>query len=671
MDCRDVCDQMSAYLDGQLPPDVEAAVRAHLDDCPECRALLKELRGVTAILGRLPDHPAPTHLAEDIDLEIQRRLILDGTDADASPAERALPLSHASPWPRIAAVAASLVLAVGIVTLAWLGRQREAARPSAATRSVSETHAVADHDRGDVDAGRLANRASKADEAELGLPIARTGRAKGETQDDTHAYRSGEAGAAPGHQLAWTEGGEPGGQRGKFVNGTPSRDGGIVAKGPAATCCVNSDVAQAADEADRVHELGGGQASGGEENLFGLHLKGGDLALGDAFEAGHEVTRDDDEPVSQKAAGFEEQAKSAIVVDPRGTAEELVLETEVPERAAAELPALFADNGWHPADVGDVGGYKNKTSQRWKRGPASGYYARVKGEDAQTWVVITDRSSLSRFASLLATRTDLQVSLESSGPLRAAAELQRRLGRRRTHALLEDRPATAAQAESRLAEVADALHAVNGRLEKDLRLREEAGEAAKDKGAWADAPDERIDEIRDLDTEVRGRARTDGWTLEETESATEAPAPAEPVPEASPPPAFRIPAPPARPAPAEPVGAEETTELEREYETKRDREKDLAAETAEPVVAAPAERAATQFEKAAEATRGGCDDDFKDEAGAKPPPTVLGTGSGASRDYGWQFAQSDDRIVVLIRVLPAQDVKAAVEAPEADVAPAE
>lgn len=52
-------DQLSAYLDGELPPAERTALEAHLDGCAECRAILDDLRAIVAAApayeGTLPD----------------------------------------------------------------------------------------------------------------------------------------------------------------------------------------------------------------------------------------------------------------------------------------------------------------------------------------------------------------------------------------------------------------------------------------------------------------------------------------------------------------------------------------------------------------------------------------------------------------------------------------
>jgi len=45
---------LSAYLDDALSPDERAAVSAHLDGCPSCRARLEDLRATSRLVAALP-----------------------------------------------------------------------------------------------------------------------------------------------------------------------------------------------------------------------------------------------------------------------------------------------------------------------------------------------------------------------------------------------------------------------------------------------------------------------------------------------------------------------------------------------------------------------------------------------------------------------------------------
>jgi hypothetical protein len=140
--CDQVREHLSAYLDKELTADLSAAVRGHLDTCAECRALADDLRATVNLLGRLPAHAAPGHLADDVMREIERRGILAiGAPLEPQPQERTLPMRRARLWPRALAVAATLVLAVGIGIFAYMsniGRQASPAPESAVVRKAPE-----------------------------------------------------------------------------------------------------------------------------------------------------------------------------------------------------------------------------------------------------------------------------------------------------------------------------------------------------------------------------------------------------------------------------------------------------------------------------------------------------------------------------------------------------
>lgn len=51
---RHVRDDLSAYLDGALPPAERAVVQAHLDACPACRAAHAELRATARVIAAMP-----------------------------------------------------------------------------------------------------------------------------------------------------------------------------------------------------------------------------------------------------------------------------------------------------------------------------------------------------------------------------------------------------------------------------------------------------------------------------------------------------------------------------------------------------------------------------------------------------------------------------------------
>lgn len=62
-DTRQLTDDLSAYLDGELEPARAAAVRAWLERSPEAQRLLDDLRDVSTAVGGMPRRAAPPDLA--------------------------------------------------------------------------------------------------------------------------------------------------------------------------------------------------------------------------------------------------------------------------------------------------------------------------------------------------------------------------------------------------------------------------------------------------------------------------------------------------------------------------------------------------------------------------------------------------------------------------------
>ncbi len=125
-------DLLSAHLDGELAPDVAAAVEAHVSACPECAEELAELGATRLALRSAPRLSAPPGFARDL-VRTRRR---------ASRRGAALALVAAS-----VAVVAGLVLAPGQPRR--LGRPPEP-RPAVAGLAVRGQRRRPDDHIGDV-----------------------------------------------------------------------------------------------------------------------------------------------------------------------------------------------------------------------------------------------------------------------------------------------------------------------------------------------------------------------------------------------------------------------------------------------------------------------------------------------------------------------------------------
>ncbi len=136
--CEQARGHLSAYLDKELTADLSAAVRAHLDTCPDCRRLFEDLRATVDLLARLPVRAAPEGVAGDVMREMERRSLLESPETAAGqPHERTLAIQRARPWPRALAVAATLLLAAGIGLFAYLGGRPGSPAPSVGSPAPS------------------------------------------------------------------------------------------------------------------------------------------------------------------------------------------------------------------------------------------------------------------------------------------------------------------------------------------------------------------------------------------------------------------------------------------------------------------------------------------------------------------------------------------------------
>lgn len=73
-------DMLSAYIDGELSPDETKHVERLLKKDPEARRTLEELRGAVKVLSSLPRHPAPESVAQDLQLHVERSVLLGGSE---------------------------------------------------------------------------------------------------------------------------------------------------------------------------------------------------------------------------------------------------------------------------------------------------------------------------------------------------------------------------------------------------------------------------------------------------------------------------------------------------------------------------------------------------------------------------------------------------------------
>lgn len=64
--CRELVELVTEYLEGTLPAEEVAAIEAHLDECPGCRAYLDQMRATIAVLGTVTVQTLPDRTVDDL-----------------------------------------------------------------------------------------------------------------------------------------------------------------------------------------------------------------------------------------------------------------------------------------------------------------------------------------------------------------------------------------------------------------------------------------------------------------------------------------------------------------------------------------------------------------------------------------------------------------------------
>ncbi len=69
--CREVFEQLSAYLDEDLSPEARSEIERHLCDCPPCVEFVNSLRRTVELCHRFE----PTDLPAPMSSEVRQRLL--------------------------------------------------------------------------------------------------------------------------------------------------------------------------------------------------------------------------------------------------------------------------------------------------------------------------------------------------------------------------------------------------------------------------------------------------------------------------------------------------------------------------------------------------------------------------------------------------------------------
>ena len=399
--CEQARDHLSAYLDRELASELSVAVRVHLESCADCRALLADLRATAGLLGALPVHRAPADLAEDVQREIERCTILPAAepDYDAEPQERTLALRRVRLWPRALAVAASLLLVVGIGVLALLGPAGRRGRLDVASgpETVPVLGPPAEHG------------VEVAKDGEIGGRVGSTAAlARKEVVGDYKAAEGRDSGTLESKEGGW------GGEQADLAE-LPDRpragpsDLGYVAKAPGPDSL--------AGDTDRAARLGVAEKPSSDERAAVLEVQ---MAMNRTAQGG---------------APIDELREVATVYNLKRTGcnNTLVIETDAPAEANKDLTRLFLANDWQPvapppavagARAEKLAGAGDKADAPARAAAPNGYYFLAHSDGEYVWVIVADRDYITRFSSQLAAAEHLRVGNESGRQFQAIRTLQ-------------------------------------------------------------------------------------------------------------------------------------------------------------------------------------------------------------------------------------------------------
>lgn len=117
MQCKDVREILSPYLDGFLEPEEQRKVERHLESCPACQAQYADLRHTVELLRELPEVTPPAGFRKQLREQLEA---LEQPVPVATGSARSKGRGGWRNWMGMLAAAAVLVVALGISGL-WQG----------------------------------------------------------------------------------------------------------------------------------------------------------------------------------------------------------------------------------------------------------------------------------------------------------------------------------------------------------------------------------------------------------------------------------------------------------------------------------------------------------------------------------------------------------------------
>lgn len=175
--------KLCAYIDGELDPEGRAEIEKHLEANPQHRRLLESLKATRDLLRWLPREPAPPELAESLNGQLERSVLLDYDGESLRPRI----------FPRIFAAAAIILLTAGLAAAVYFALPKSHRNAQIAVNTGAEQAKPAEPTG--VPADAVARRAGELDKE--GEYLAKMGRSAkggaGANESEDQAKSEGDA----------------------------------------------------------------------------------------------------------------------------------------------------------------------------------------------------------------------------------------------------------------------------------------------------------------------------------------------------------------------------------------------------------------------------------------------------------------------------------------------
>ena len=139
MNCNEISDKLSLYIDNELSPEEMQQVEEHLNSCENCQKVLDEYKNLISVLQSLPEEEPPEGYCK----RLHEKLLMERSQKETKGTWKIKNFSR-SKWMKYGSIAAALVLVLlvaGINNLGNMGLGMKSENESAYDMSLAEAPA--------------------------------------------------------------------------------------------------------------------------------------------------------------------------------------------------------------------------------------------------------------------------------------------------------------------------------------------------------------------------------------------------------------------------------------------------------------------------------------------------------------------------------------------------